>query len=893
MLTKQVFLLVLVTSWSQVLSWPSQLELGALFWSRGTSSTAFFLAIDWVNKQPDLLPGVTLFGYENVTGPSKGLAVSSTIHQVTERGVIGMVGLSSSSLAMIGNVVSGTVFKKPQISNSATSPLLSNKADYNYFLRTIPADDLQGAAMAAICHAHGWEEVVTLFSNDVYGETGIAEFTRAATDLNIEVIASSSHDPEADNVGMFKSQLSKFRQAGGRIFILFTNSNPGQAVVQAATELGMWDVGFAFVGSETLMSVDAERPITGMVGLMPVTGLGDRFEQFLQEWQGAGEVDDPSFYTTAAYDAVLAYAHALTKMQTLDEDPFNGDILLDRLTEVRFVGVTGEVMFDDQRDRIAPLESGNHQLVDDEFCGLRCKPVIVPTGIVTLGEDGGLTSYADVTIRWPGDTTKLPKDNKFRPWLASVDYVNNMTVLLMASCVCVGGVLSVVAFGLSFVWADTPVFKSGSLFFFRMIIVATLIGLVGCVLLVVDVDRVPFAKVEQYCWLAPFLLGVYSTTTCSALLAKSYRIHRIFNNRRLQKHPIPLSTLIRVVALHVIVEIVLFVVWVGVDRPRLRQLVTDDRTLEYECYSDHQNRWGLLILGYHGYLLVLNLYFAMKNRAVDSMFSESETIAVIVYNFTVTGVVVVSTVFFLDLSLNTRVAITSIGCLFVILVTLTSLLVPKIMNRQASFKSSSLTTRTFSVSSNKGSIYHNRELFTREGEFNPTFLKTLVTTLKLAVKDSQSSNDKALGKRLGTVVTQCLPLSKDLQNTIEKLANEVVLARRQRRVQGGFRQSLIRTPSDYPKTSSNRSSLVETVSRKTSVTLVETTELKTAFKKLQDELKDAHQQINNAQAEVMRAKNEADRVRFLLTLVSTRPDGELVDEDDARVLLHVALDDRL
>ena len=62
------------------------------------------------------------------------------------------------------------------MSYASTSPELSDKSRYDYFLRVVPPDTYQAQAMLDIVKALGWRYVATIASAGNYGEKGIDAF---------------------------------------------------------------------------------------------------------------------------------------------------------------------------------------------------------------------------------------------------------------------------------------------------------------------------------------------------------------------------------------------------------------------------------------------------------------------------------------------------------------------------------------------------------------------------------------------------------------------------------------------------------------------------------------------------------------------------------------------
>ena len=71
-------------------------------------------------------------------------------------------------------------FEIPQISYGSTSPALSNRLRYSYFLRTVPPDNVQSDVVVSILSSQGWNVVSAVHSNELFGEFLIEEFRSLA-----------------------------------------------------------------------------------------------------------------------------------------------------------------------------------------------------------------------------------------------------------------------------------------------------------------------------------------------------------------------------------------------------------------------------------------------------------------------------------------------------------------------------------------------------------------------------------------------------------------------------------------------------------------------------------------------------------------------------------------
>ncbi|XP_043072538.1 extracellular calcium-sensing receptor-like [Puntigrus tetrazona] len=138
-------------------------------------------AIDEINKNPNLLPNITLgyHLYDNcvMLGMAFRAAISlasgtkesfSNINCTGPPPVIGIVGDSSSTVSIAISSILG-LFRVPIVSHYATCSCLSNRKKYPSFFRTIPSDAFQVRAMVQILKYFGWTWIGLIYSDDDYG----------------------------------------------------------------------------------------------------------------------------------------------------------------------------------------------------------------------------------------------------------------------------------------------------------------------------------------------------------------------------------------------------------------------------------------------------------------------------------------------------------------------------------------------------------------------------------------------------------------------------------------------------------------------------------------------------------------------------------------------------
>ncbi|XP_067245238.1 extracellular calcium-sensing receptor-like [Chanodichthys erythropterus] len=138
-------------------------------------------AIDEINKNPNMLPNITLgyHVYDNCMMLGMAFRAAISLTSGTEEffsnqnctgppPVIGIVGDSSSTASIAISSILG-LFRVPIVSHYATCSCLSDRKKYPSFFRTIPSDAFQVRAMVQILKYFGWTWVGLIYSDDDYG----------------------------------------------------------------------------------------------------------------------------------------------------------------------------------------------------------------------------------------------------------------------------------------------------------------------------------------------------------------------------------------------------------------------------------------------------------------------------------------------------------------------------------------------------------------------------------------------------------------------------------------------------------------------------------------------------------------------------------------------------
>uniref|UniRef100_A0A8C5WMG5 G-protein coupled receptors family 3 profile domain-containing protein n=1 Tax=Leptobrachium leishanense TaxID=445787 RepID=A0A8C5WMG5_9ANUR len=149
------------------------------------SLQAMMFAVEEINARPDLLPNVTL-GFQSFdTCAAMRRSVEGTLWMLSSGNksipnyqwkdktlLAGIVGDSGSTRSIQMAHILG-LYRYPQVSYFATSPVLSNRNQFPSFFRTIPSDEFQSRGLTQLVKYFGWSWVGLLATDDDYGQLGI------------------------------------------------------------------------------------------------------------------------------------------------------------------------------------------------------------------------------------------------------------------------------------------------------------------------------------------------------------------------------------------------------------------------------------------------------------------------------------------------------------------------------------------------------------------------------------------------------------------------------------------------------------------------------------------------------------------------------------------------
>ncbi|XP_018416480.1 PREDICTED: extracellular calcium-sensing receptor-like [Nanorana parkeri] len=257
---------------------------------------AMLFAIDEITKSPTILPNITLGFqvYDSCLVIQQSL--EGVLHSLTGNGMAipnyrclqgvplsAVISHPSSTHSVLLAQVLG-LFRYPQISHFATSPLLSDRKRFPSFFRNVPSDASQARGIAQLLLHFGWTWVGLLGLDDDYGQQGIQlvkkEVTQAGACVAFtENIVSNQPDLNAPHI------VNVIKKSTAMVVVVFSQDIEFAVVLAEMVRQNV--TRRIFVASETwststLFSMGTlQQFVSGTIGLALHGGIIMGFKEFL------------------------------------------------------------------------------------------------------------------------------------------------------------------------------------------------------------------------------------------------------------------------------------------------------------------------------------------------------------------------------------------------------------------------------------------------------------------------------------------------------------------------------------------------------------------------------------------------------------------------------------
>ncbi|KAF7731952.1 Metabotropic GABA-B receptor subtype 3A [Apophysomyces ossiformis] len=656
------------------------------------SEVAIQMAAENIKAQ-NILPDVELnFTRYHSDEHNPGKSAWAAVNMV-ERGVDAVIGDMISSMTEASAAITG-LWKIPQCSSASASLSLSDNSVYPYFFRTVGNVVLFGSSLVDWVSNMGWDTFALIYTNDNVGQQVLSAMLQKANSYSMNAMKQIPlYDLSEDKI---EESLRELTSSGVRIVIFADSNTMDQIVVlKKAMSMGLLGQGWVWMLTNDMSPVIrdiAETPqdLIAYDGLMFISGLWEltgmpAYDSMLLEWKKQRVPDqfiNPSQWNTTGLSYNAPNTYACTQLlarglnKALDQYPggraqgladlaarkFNSTDMTPTFFNLNYTGPAGIMDFAPTGD----LRTGYFEL-----------QYMLNGSVVTYAtlKEGVFEFTNDTNIIYLGHTTEKPADmvarTELNPSTKSAGGIIVLILSLIGLIMCLAMMILIIVFRRhKTVRAASPLFCC-----------LQLLGLsLGYITLILYLNKPSFAT----CVARHFIMTAGFVLVISSIIAKNYRVYRIFQNVfTVRTSRLKSAYLLRIVGVSGLIALFPLIIWHGRYPASIEPVSVTMTSFCWQCTYPtatvgnwtNINAAELVVLVWSAILITLSAVLAWKTRRVGGQWSETNQITYVSYN-TALAAILVTPSFFLSTD-NYLVAIAAI--LFSATFTLIVLFTPKFM----------------------------------------------------------------------------------------------------------------------------------------------------------------------------------------------------------------------
>uniref|UniRef100_A0AAY4DPQ7 G-protein coupled receptors family 3 profile domain-containing protein n=1 Tax=Denticeps clupeoides TaxID=299321 RepID=A0AAY4DPQ7_9TELE len=256
---------------------------------------AMAYAVDEINRDPNLLPNVTL-GFRIYDNCIKlGVALRAAMALISGKDeslsnlncsgsppVLAIVGDSTSTHSIAMSSILG-LFHMPMVSYYATCSCLSDRRRYPFFFRTIPSDAFQVRAMMQILKHFGWTWVGLIVSNDDYGLHAAQSFQQDISGFG-GCVAFFEILPKDNDIREIERIIGVIQQSTSRVIVVFSAEAFMLSLMDKVLRLNLtrqWIASEAWSLNPIFLTLRMQPVLRGTLGIAIRRGEIEGMREFL------------------------------------------------------------------------------------------------------------------------------------------------------------------------------------------------------------------------------------------------------------------------------------------------------------------------------------------------------------------------------------------------------------------------------------------------------------------------------------------------------------------------------------------------------------------------------------------------------------------------------------
>ncbi|KAI8816915.1 periplasmic binding protein-like I [Fimicolochytrium jonesii] len=613
-------------------------------------------AVQYANSLTDLLPNthINLVLKDSLVTTDKAGAIYAAVEAVNE-GVFAVIGPQSSIQAPYAGLI--TAFHKiPQCVTDAGTADLNNRVEYPNVFRMQVSTRVFGARLIDFVNVMGWKKIAYIYSAAAggIGTTFGPGIITAVQKHGIEMRVNQGFNGDGQ-MGDMESCIQSIIASKVKIIVVAAYEDEFTPMWIRARELGLTGPDYVWVTSNGIIDFPygdwgMSDSVAGILGEDVANNAGVLMEA----------TADPD-YTTEIYATFKAQYALVSKAENATRDIGREYIANDRYwdctmailwgyhdyfartgdTAASLVPPPGNIrasppadltIFNTNRTGLSGpyyfLPNGDYayktiQILPQLYGSKYAATISYPTAVEFVGDTAKVNTTG---LLFAGGSTQIPTDfpplTQLNPaWKSS----EGLLFTVLAAILLATNVGSMAAV---YTCRNKSVIKRAS---WKSLVLI----LVGLLLL----DITPFLYTgtlkKWTCVAQPFIFNIGFGLVFANLMAKTWRVYKIFNNPKMMERAISDMYLMGFAGLVVLVEIIISGIWVGVSTPVPTTINVNDLETVQVCVSPNakvQRTMTVVSIVFNGILLFLTTLLSYKTRHVVSTFNETKWIGISVYN---------------------------------------------------------------------------------------------------------------------------------------------------------------------------------------------------------------------------------------------------------------------
>ncbi|XP_073977226.1 gamma-aminobutyric acid type B receptor subunit 2 isoform X2 [Rhodnius prolixus] len=658
------------------------------------------LALDHINDNPTVLRNYRLHMWWNDTQCNAAVGVKAFFDMMHDGPHKVMLFGAACTQVTDPIAKASKRWHLTQLSYADTHPMFTS-VHFPNFYRVVPSENAFNAPRLKLMQHFNWTRVGTIYQNEPRYSLAHNRLVADLDTMNFEVVETQSFATEV------ATAISKLKEKDVRIVLGNFNESWARNVFCEAHRVGMtgrkyqwlimgtystsWWLDPAPCPSHTLAQALDGVILTDLLPLATsgeITVSGITADEYKEEYDSR-RGNEYSRFHGYTYDGVWAVALAIQhvahkirhyrKNETVIDfqyrDPLWEQLFLEALRNTSFEGVTGPVRFYGN-------ERNGSILLKQFQNGTEIK----------VGEFNGVTHELDLSrgqgIRWATGRGP-PKDRTHQIFEHS--HVNVAIYSSLAVVASLGIILATVFLAINIKYRNQRYIKMSSPYLNNLIIIGSMLTYSSVIFLGLDSRLTSVQAFPYICTARAWLLMAGFSLAFGAMFSKTWRVHSIFTDVKLNKKVIKDYQLYMVVGVLLVIDLGIMTTWQVADpffrstklmesypHPHSEDIIIYPEN-EY-CKSNYMNIFVGIIYAYKGLLMIFGAFLAWETRHVSiPALNDSKYVGMSVYNVVLMCVMGAAVSFVLSDEQNAAFVLISVFILFCATITLCLVFVPKLV----------------------------------------------------------------------------------------------------------------------------------------------------------------------------------------------------------------------